>query len=166
MLLPLLLLLQQAANPRLECPALSGDYVIQGEDGRVYVDIVQTDCKRIAIVWNNASYANDGSPSRHRLVLDGQFHMDTGWFGSKEPVLISAAFRASRLEMIAKPTKSLDTTAYSWKHVFEHLANGDICARFLEPGGNSWSAWLAARRKTKGRAGENEAARRSEKGCS
>ncbi len=166
MLLSLLLLLQQTSIPRPACPILSGDYVIQGEDGRVYVNIIQTGCKRIAIVWKNAAHANDRSPSRHKLLLDGRFHRDAGWFGSRDPVLTSAQIRSGSLEIVSKPTNSVGTKAFLWKHVFEPLPGGDICARFLAAGQDSWSASLAARRKTNGRAGENDAARRSEKGCS
>jgi hypothetical protein len=165
MFLLLLLMLQQASNPRVACPNLSGDYVIQGEDGRVYINIVQTGCKRMTMVWNNVSYANDPSLSKHVLALDGQFHGDSGWFGFRERVLISARLRSGRLEIVAKSINPADTTGFLWKHVIEPLPGGDLCSRFFQPHQRSWSTMLAALRKTSGSVGETEAAGRSEKGC-
>jgi hypothetical protein len=162
MLLLLLLSLQHPTNQRIVCPDLSGQYIIQGEDGRVFVNIVQTRCKRIAIEWNNDPSAS----SRHILALDGRFHVDSGWFGSGERLLTSARMRSGGLEIITKPAKSADTKAYLWKHVLELLPNGDLCTRLTESNESSASAVLAARRKTSGKVGEAEAAHRSEKGCS
>ena len=166
MFLLFLLLTQQASSPLVACPNLSGNYIIQGEDGRVYITIVQTGCKRMTMVWNNVSYANAPSPSRHLLALDGQFHVDAGWFGFRDPVLTSARLRSGKLEIVAKQAHSADSTAFLWKHVIEPLPSGDLCTRFFQPRQRSWSMMLAARRRTSGQAGETEAARRSEQGCS
>jgi hypothetical protein len=160
--LTLLLLLQQSASPRIPCPDLSGNYVIQGEDGRVYVSIVQNRCKRVAIEWNN----NPSARSKHVLVLDGQFHADGGWFGFRGRQLTSAQLHSDKLEIVAKPTKSADTSTFLWKHVLERLPNGDLCTWLVDSHGNRLPAMLAARTKSKGRVGEVEAARRSEEGCS
>jgi hypothetical protein len=162
MLSLLLLLVQVASNPQIACPNLAGRYVIQGEDGRVYITIVQTHCNRIAIEWNNNPTAN----SKHILALDGRFRVDSGWFGFRERLLTSAQMRPDGLEIIATPARSADTSVFRWKHVLELLPNGDLCARLFDSRGKPAAPMLAARRKTSGRVGETEAARRSEKGCS
>lgn len=165
MLLPLLLSLQQISSPPRGCPDLSGDYVIQGEDGRVYVSIVQTRCSRIRIGWNYGAFRS-GRDSTHFLSLDGEFHRDTGWFGSRQPQRTSARLFANRLEIISQPTRPDNATGFIGKHILQVLSNGDLCTRLLNPNGSSQSAMLASRVKASGSRGEAEAARRSEEGCS
>jgi hypothetical protein len=157
----LLPLVQVAPNPQIACPDLSGKYVIQGEDGRVHITIVQTHCKRVAIEWNN----NPTADSKHTLPLDGRFRVDSGWFGFRERLLTAAQMHPDGLEIIAKPASSADTSVFLWKHMLELLPNGDLCARLLDSRGKPASPMLAARRKSSGRTGETEAARRSERGC-
>jgi hypothetical protein len=162
-LLGFLLVMQQPTMPRGTCPDLSGRYVIQGEDGRVYVSIKQTRCERIEIEWLIHSYP-ETSRTTHLLVLDGKFRADTGWFGGGKQ-LTSAQFRSNVLEIVARPATAKDTAAFEWKQSFEVLPNKDLCTKFLDPHMESWSARRAGRQKSNDRAGEDEAARRSEERC-
>ena len=160
MLLSLLVLLHQASSTPSTCPNLSGRYVIQGEDGQVFISIVQTRCARIVIEWNYGSPAGPGS-STHVLALDARFHADGGWFGGGRQQT-SAGFRSGKLEIVARPLKSADTSVFIWKQVLEP-ARGDLCTRFLDSHAKSWSAILAGRSKAPGSSGADEAAGRSEK---
>src|SRR5216684_4461865 len=49
-----LVLAMSFLSPVGACADLSGRYVHQGEDNRVYVSIVQTGCERIAITWDTS----------------------------------------------------------------------------------------------------------------
>src|SRR5439155_4944542 len=64
-LMGFLLLLQQASTLQSTCPDLSGRYVKQSEDGRVYISIKQTRCESIEIDWDGET---------HVLRLDGKTH--------------------------------------------------------------------------------------------
>ena len=80
MILLLLLASILSTNPRPSCPDFSGHYVMQAEDGRIYLTVMQTGCERIAINWNNYLHADTAS-ALHILQLDGRFRPDFGWFG-------------------------------------------------------------------------------------
>ena len=158
------LMLQQSSASPAGCRDLSGHYVIQGEDGRVYVTLEQTRCKRLAMDWKTSSYAGE-SRSRHVLVLDGRSHLEANWYGSGRQ-LTSAQVLSGKLDIVVRPAGSLDTTTFLWKRVLELLPNGDICVRFLDSPRWSWISMLAVRQRGAGRAGEDRAARQSENGCS
>ena len=157
-LIGFLLLLQQASTLQSTCPDLSGRYVKQGEDGRVYISIKQTRCETIEIEWVAGSYGHT-SGGTHVLHLDGKFHEDTSWFGGTGKQLTSATFRSKILELIARPEKAADASAFPWKLAFELLPNGDICERFLDSHGSSSS--VAGRQGSSDPPAEDEAARRS-----
>jgi hypothetical protein len=164
MLFSFLLLMQESTIAQSTCPDLSGRYVIQGQDGRVYVTIKQTRCQRITIEWLIYSHP-DTSRTTHHLVLDGKFHADTDWFGERAQRLTSAQFRSGTLEIVSKPAETKDKAGFGWKQLFEVLPNKDLCTRFFESHTEAWSASRAGRQKSIDRAGEDDAARRSEKGC-
>jgi hypothetical protein len=164
LVLAFVLLLQQSSASPAGCKDLSGHYVIQGEDGRVYITLAQTRCTRIAMDWKSSSYAHE-SRWRHVLMLDGRSHLEAEWYGSGRQ-LTSAQLRSGKLDIVVRPPKSVDTTTFLWKRVLELLPNGDICVRFLDSPKWSWIAMRAGRQRGTGRAGEDEAVRRSEKGCS
>jgi hypothetical protein len=162
-LLTLLLLVQQSAMPHVACPNLSGRYVIQWEDGRVYPIIAQTRCDRIKIDWVVSSYMGT-SRTTHVLPLDGKFHVDSGWFGEREKRLTSAQFRSGVLEIVSKSEQSKGAAAFAWKMSFELLPDKDLCKKFFDSSGVP-SVRRAARQKGKDQAGEDEAAQRSEENC-
>jgi hypothetical protein len=157
-----LLLMQESTMAQKTCPDLSGRYVIQGEDGRVFVTITQTRRERITIEWLISSY--DGtSRTTHVLALDGRLHTDTGWFGERGKRLTSAQFRSDTLEIVSKSNGTRGASAFEWRLSFELLPNQDLCRRSFDDG--SWSARRAGRQKSNDRAGEEDAARRSEERC-
>jgi hypothetical protein len=159
-----LLLMQESPVAQSTCPDLSGRYVVQGEDGRVLIHIKQTRCQRITIERMIYSYP-DISRTTHQLVLDGKFHADTGWFGERAQRLTSAQFRSVRLEIVSQPAKTKDGAGFAWKQSLEMLPNRDLCTRFFDSYTKAWSVSRAGRQKSTDRAGEDDAARRSEEGC-
>ena len=84
------------------CPALTGDYVIGGNDGRVRVSIVQTGCTKIAISWTS-TLTPPGARVVHALALNGAFHSDSGWYGATEQQMTAASFKNGVLEIAEKP---------------------------------------------------------------
>jgi hypothetical protein len=159
-----LLLMQESARSQSTCPDLSGRYVIQGEDGRVFVTIKQTRCERITIEWLISSYSGT-SRTTHVLALDGKFHTDTGWFGERGKQLTSAQFRSDTLEILSKSNETRGTSVFGWKLLFAPLPNKDLCTKFFDPHEASWSGRRAGRQKSNTPDDEDEAARRSEEGC-
>src|SRR5262245_58113709 len=78
----------KAADP---CPNLSGEYIIQGEDGQVRLTITQKSCEEIRIDRTN-NYLGKVSREQHSLKIDGKFQTDTPWLGSSQPNQTSAKF--------------------------------------------------------------------------
>jgi hypothetical protein len=152
----------ELALAKTECPDLSGKYVIQGEDGRVYVTIKQTRCEIITIEWL-ISVNGGTSRTTHVLPLDGRFHPDTGWFGERDKRLTSAQFRSDALEIVSKSKETKG--ALNWKQSFTLLQNNDLCTRFLYYHDGSLSTRRAGRQRTNDLNGEDEAARRSQEQC-
>lgn len=148
-MLPLVLSLSLFA-PAGSCSAdFSGNYVLQGEDGRVYVTIRQTGCTRIAITWDSSLFPNR-PPVEHHLALDGEFHDDLFWFQGRAPGEQSAAsLNRAVLEITMK------REAYGLRLIL--LPDGDLCVN-----GES----RASRQRTPDRLGEENAATRSGRGCS
>jgi hypothetical protein len=85
------------------CPNLSGNYMIQGEDGQVHIAIEQHGCDRIDIVRKN-NYLGEITSETHNLKLDGQERKDSPWFGGSEQYSTSAKFIGSRLQIKARTT--------------------------------------------------------------
>ena len=146
----------------MTCPTLSGRYVIQGEDGRVYVTIVQPGCDRIHIEWNY-SLESDPRSSKHDLALDDQFRKDVNWFGFRDSVVTSERFRDGKLEIIGKSTALSKPPKILWTLVLELLPDGDLCTR-SQSGSTPWGAMRAGRWQATDYT-EKQAAARSEKGC-
>lgn len=109
------------------CPDLSGRYVMQYEDGRVYVTIAQTRCESIQIDTRSRYLQEPVVTGRHKLRLDGEFRQDTGWNGSTAKQLTSAQFKDSLLEIVTKPAKPDDKQGISWQVQFRKLDDGDVC---------------------------------------
>jgi hypothetical protein len=166
LLLAFLLLMEGSATSQTKCPDLSGRYIIQGQDGRVYITIRQTRCEKITIEWLILSYGGT-SGTTHALTLDGRFHADTGWFGERGKRLTSTQFRSNVLEIVSKPNETKGDSMI-WKQSFEMLPDKDLCIRFFDTSVDattgSWSGSRAGRQKARDRVGEDEAARRSEEG--
>jgi hypothetical protein len=83
-----------------QCPNLSGNYVIQGEDGQVQIAINQHDCDRIDIV-RKSNYLRTIASEKHTLKLDGKDQKDSPWMGSSEQYRTSAKFVGSELQVKA-----------------------------------------------------------------
>ena len=94
-----------AASP--QCPNLSGNYMIQGEDGQVHIAIDQHDCDRISIVRKN-NYLGTITSETHILKLDGKDQKDSPWFGSSEQYRTSAKFVGSELRVTARTYRWFD----------------------------------------------------------
>ena len=66
-----------------QCPNLSGDYIIQGEDGQVNIAIQQHECDRINIV-RKSNYFGRITSEKHMLKLDGKDQQDSPWLGGAD----------------------------------------------------------------------------------
>ena len=163
-LLGFLLMMQQSTMVQNTCPDLSGRYVIQGEDGRVYVTVKQTRCERITIEWLIHSHP-DTSRTTHALPLDGKFHTDTDWFGERGQRLTSAQFRSDTLRSFQNRLRreALPRLGGNCRSRFSRTMT--FAPSFFDPYGTARSATRAGRQKSNTRAAEDEAAQRSEKGC-
>jgi hypothetical protein len=155
MMLPLVLALAFLSQVGA-CKELSGRYVHAGEDNRVYVSIVQTRCERIAITWDTS-----WPPARVpvRLVLDGRFHpTNPGWFGFHQ---ISTSLDDTTLKIVMVGQSPGDTTnPYTIRLTL--LADGDLCVT----DSTSMPSQPYSRYSRQHVENSDEAARRSEQGCS
>lgn len=86
-----------------QCPNLSGNYTIQGEDGQVQIAIDQHECDRINIVRKN-NYLGIMTSETHTLKLDGKDQNDSPWLGSTGQYRTSAKFVGSELQVKARTT--------------------------------------------------------------
>ncbi|HEY5062458.1 MAG TPA: hypothetical protein VII52_13035, partial [Gemmatimonadaceae bacterium] len=69
--------------PKARCPDLSGRYVMQAEDNRVYMTLTQKRCERITIAWKNVEQRAT-STTVHTIY--GRFHRGGGLAGeSSDP---------------------------------------------------------------------------------
>jgi hypothetical protein len=153
----LLLLLAQSGS-EARCPDLTGVYVQQGEDNRVYTTVQQTKCSAVRTLRTNRRLQQ--LRDAPLLPLDGRFHRANVWFGSES---VSARFRGNVLELVAK---NADGTI-AWKAALERARDGDLCERFefIVPS-NSWKeSGLAGRQIGTDKTAEDAAARRSHNGC-
>jgi hypothetical protein len=159
-LLPLYL-----ATAGTACPNLSGGYVIQGEDGQVYVGIAQTRCEHMTVTWES-SMTIHRAVIRHFLTLDGRPHADGPWFGERVGGLTSAALLGDTLDIVMHvPTmKHANGAPYAMRLVV--LSSGDLCVMGHSGSARSASSMRAAKQRTLDQRGINEAARRSETSCS
>jgi hypothetical protein len=154
-ILPLVLAMS-FLSPVGACADLSGRYVRAGEDGGLYVSIIQTGCERIAITW-------DGSlpPARvpFRLVLDGRFHpTNPRWLGFRQ---LSSSLHDTTLS-IQMVGQSPGDTAHPHTLHLTLLADGDLCVT------DDRTSWVQPAGRLSRYQGENrdDAARRSAQGCS
>ena len=88
-----------ATTPK--CADLSGRYMIQAEDGQVYISIEQKRCDR-ASIRREIGYLGTITGERHLLKLDGTAQEDPPWFGEAETYKTSAKFNDSALHIEAK----------------------------------------------------------------
>jgi hypothetical protein len=148
-MLPLLLAIS-FLGPADQCNTnLSGRYVIQGEDGRVYVSISQAGCTKVSITWESSLFPNR-PPAEHHLALDGEFHDDYFWFqGRRRGEQSAASLKDSALEI------RMRRAGDGLRLVL--LPDGDLCVN---------GELRASREGTGNRSDEDGAANRSGRGCS
>jgi hypothetical protein len=157
MLLTLALLLLQQST-QASCPNLAGRYVIQGEDGRVFVTIAQARCERVNLTWLIHSLS-DSSKTTHSFTPDGVFRSDTAWYGERGRQLTSAVFRPSEFELVARRPNTPGNRGFRWKQTFSLLPTGDLC--IITQDAKTTRATIAGRQTREGRSGEDEAADKS-----
>ena len=127
--LTVLLLLHSAAlaGAPANCPNLSGEYVIRGEDGHVDVTVKQSRCETVEIEWW-IHPAGDESKTLHKLRLDGKPHSDMEWFGDgKATQQTSARFIGRTLQIVTLPEVPSVTRPIDFELLIEPMANGDLC---------------------------------------
>jgi hypothetical protein len=146
--------------PLSPCADLSGRYVLQGADNRVYVSIAQTQCARIVVTWETSWEKSHRAPVEHHLVLDGRFHPDTRWFGG-QPQQTSASLKGATLEI---EMKQGDAANVFMTLRLTLLADGDLCV--ADSTGGSQLPSRASRQRAPGRAEEDDAAHRTGAVCS
>ncbi|HYR43127.1 MAG TPA: carboxypeptidase-like regulatory domain-containing protein, partial [Terriglobia bacterium] len=109
---------------RSQCPDLSGNYMIQGEDEQVHISVKQERCDRINIV-RNSGYPGTITSEAHVLKLDGKVQEDSPWMGSTDRYKTSAKFDGSVLQLQARtPRGTTLTMIYSLtpdRHLLEDV---------------------------------------------
>jgi hypothetical protein len=146
-----------------DCADFSGNFVIQGEDGRVAVQIQQTGCARITISWESSLYPNN-PPLVHSLSLGGRLQPDRAWFGQTGIQQTAASLLPNRLELFQSPLAASRDSPRSLMLRLDRLADGDLCVSDTKTNAIS-PAMRASRQRVAGKKGEDEAALRSSAGC-
>ena len=126
------------------CPDLSGQYLLQGEDGRVEFLIQQRGCQEITMIRKRC-YLGKTTTERHQVKIDGHFHIDSPWFGGREKIAISASFIGQLLEIIATPPR--DSTSIYWKTRYELLPNKDLSIAEFQETTQTYGPALVAQRQ-------------------
>ena len=126
-----------AATPK--CPDLSGKYLLQGEDGQVYISIEQKRCDR-ASIRREIGYLGTITGEKHLLKLDGTVREDPPWFGEAEPYKTSAKFNDSALHIEAK-SKSGSTLTM----IYSLTPEGDLLEEVFQNGRGAGSPNVAKR---------------------
>ena len=153
------------------CPDLSGRYVMQSEDNRVYMTLTQMRCARITIAWKIVEQRAT-STSVHTIYLNGRFHPGGGLAGeSSEPgasanQVASGRFHGDTLEIVAKPA-SPTAASRERKQQLIRRPNKDLCVRDFDRRGRPMPGRLAALQASPTTKSEDAAALRSGKvnGC-
>ena len=69
------------------CPNLSGNYVLEGEDGVVHYTVTQQGCDRVEIHRTNTYLGENSAVETQVFIVDGKPHGKAGtinhWVGSK-----------------------------------------------------------------------------------
>lgn len=154
----LLLLMQQPA-----CTDFTGSYVIQGEDGRVAVEIRQSGCTRISISWESSLYPNS-PPVVHSLMLGGVFQTDRAWFSQNGIQQTAVEVKPGRLELFQRPLPESSVDRRSLMLRLDRLPDGDLCVSTERTNPRS-PAMRASRVRSAGKTAEDAAAGRSYGGC-
>jgi hypothetical protein len=133
------------------CPDLSGDYVVQGEDGQTVLAISQRRCDSVGVVWNDVG---------RELTQRGPIV----WYrvdGTMRPVghgMIAASLGSEGMTLVRQPESSFDSAPGRTTHRYKLLPDGDLCVI-------DWVASVRASRYTGSERERNAAAGRSYPGC-
>ena len=125
------------ANAADVCPNLSGQYVIQGEDGQVHLTITQVGCEQIRID-RTANYLGKTTREQHNLKIDGKFQNDSPWLGSSDGNQTSAKFSSAALEIIVRPLSARTDAEFSAKFLYVLRSNGDLDIREFDRKSDSY----------------------------
>src|SRR5437667_3380061 len=107
------------------CPDFSGKYVIQGEDGQVFITITQQGCRQMTVERTN-NYLGTITREKHTLKLDGVFHPDSSWYGGVDKEKSAAKFVSGKLELVVA---SASSGRVFRKESWEFLPDGNITMR-------------------------------------
>ena len=91
-------ILASQAAVAAKCPALAGNYVLQGEDGQVHISIKQDQCKTITIT-RDTGYLGKVTSEVHTYRVDGTTQPDSGWYGGDEKYQGTARFTPTSLRI-------------------------------------------------------------------
>lgn len=134
------------------CPDLSGRYVIQGEDGRVFVVIRQTRCASARIEWRAVSFSGE-IRTTHTYVLDDKRRtVGRPWDDGKG--LSRATFSGDTLVIVAGSARAS----------LQLLSNGDLCVGSKDHDRDPWTGLTAGHQTDTTLASIDAAAARSEAG--
>jgi hypothetical protein len=140
------------------CPQLAGRYVVQGEDGRVYITIEQSGCGAATVQYLTFSGVGVDSAVAdsilHEYTVDGAYRPDTSWFG--EPAGVTEASWVGDTLRLRSRSRAEGDTSLAWRISLSPMPNGDLCFDHYDRG--SRYSLIAARQ---GPDGEDAAARRS-----
>jgi len=110
------------------CPDLTGQYLIQGDDGPIRLTISQTGCEEIRID-RTANHLGKITTEQHNLRIDGKFQSDTPWLGSSDRIQTSAKFISAALEIIVRPLSAKTDSEISAKFLYVARSSGDLDIR-------------------------------------
>lgn len=145
------------------CVDLSGRYVAQGEDGRVYARISQSRCTSVSISWKS-SLEPEVPPLVHTLPLTREFQADKGWFGASQMQFTAAELQGSTLSFYSRPLSQSPSTPPHLLLRLRQLPDGDLCVTSEDTSARS-PAHRSSRLRGHGSTAEDNAAARSEKPC-
>ena len=128
------------------CPDLSGQYVIQGEDGQVRLTITQKGCEEIRID-RTANYPGKATTEQHNLKIDGKFQGDTPWLGGSERVQTSAKFISAALEIVVRPLSVRTDNEFSARFLYVLRSSGDLDIREFDRKSDSYVPAVMALRQ-------------------
>ena len=125
LLIGILILMPRLAFATDRCPDFSGRYMIQGEDGQVFITITQQGCRQMTVERTN-NYLGTITKERHTLKLDGVLHPDSSWYGGTDKEKSSAKFVSGKLELVVA---SASSGKVFWKESWEFLPDGNIAMK-------------------------------------
>ena len=141
-----------ATNASTTCPDLSGDYIIQGEDGQVGFAIDQRRCDSVGVVWNDVGRVSQPRGPIAWYLVDGAMHQ------VGKGMAAAASISSDGMTIVREPKSAADSSPGRTTFRYKRLQDADLCVI-------DWSGSMRASRYNGSERERNAAADRSEHGC-